>query len=255
MGKIDMNQIELSQEDAIMVLQSFGIRVNSKKQMLCPFHNDRHIGNCGFIKNAPLIHCFACGNTWSVFDVAMHMEGVDYYDAVRMVWHDILGRQLPEEPNERKINFRDLAFIGLGGRKPCVCYKNLYHMEEARKKENEKKYLRKVEIPYDYLNGDIDLGNRKNPQTEEIDTFLMRVEVAYEKPPSIWELEPKVREELVLGKAKEKRDILIQQLNILDDQNSEIGRIAMTDPDYANDIRIDLLAQIDRCKSIMAKIS
>lgn len=112
---------EIGPDEFRETLAYYGIRPDSHGKFLCPFHNDRHIGNCGIMRVNPAKgRCYACGQTFDSVDLVKLNEGIsEHWKAVQFVWTQILGRQLltvTEENNNAPVLTKDeYRFLGLPG--------------------------------------------------------------------------------------------------------------------------------------------
>ena len=58
------------------------IVTGNKREILCPFHNDKHFGSASIYvdskKHFKGIHCFACGESWNVIKLVQLKTGLNY---------------------------------------------------------------------------------------------------------------------------------------------------------------------------------
>ena len=111
---------EIGPDEFRETLAYYGIRPDGHGKFLCPFHNDRHVGNCGIMRvNPAKARCYACGQTFDSIDLVQLNEGIsDYWKAVQFCWTQILGRQLltySESAVIPKLSKNDYLFLGLKG--------------------------------------------------------------------------------------------------------------------------------------------
>ena len=75
----------------------------------CPFHEDRHTGSFMVNPNKNIAHCFPCDKTWDPIGFIMDIEGVDFFDAIRMlgkkfgVYIDESGKTPPQKAEPRPL--------------------------------------------------------------------------------------------------------------------------------------------------------
>ena len=120
--RIDTDRMrgEIGPSEFRETLAYYGIRPDAKGKFICPFHNDRHVGNCGVMNVNPAKgHCYACGKYFDSVDLVKLNEGIDEnWKAMQFLWTDILGRQLPtvsEDVSTPKLSGGDYEFLGLSG--------------------------------------------------------------------------------------------------------------------------------------------
>ncbi len=59
----------------------------SRHRFLCPFHNDKHLGNFSIKRNH--FQCFACGEEGSIIDFVMKFDGLDFPSATVEAAYDL----------------------------------------------------------------------------------------------------------------------------------------------------------------------
>lgn len=59
----------------------------SRHRFLCPFHNDKHLGNFSVRKNR--FQCYSCGEEGSIIDFVMKFDGLDFPNATVEAAHDL----------------------------------------------------------------------------------------------------------------------------------------------------------------------
>lgn len=59
----------------------------SKHRFLCPFHNDKHLGNFAIKRNR--FQCYSCGEEGSIIDFVMKFDGLDFPNATVEAAHDL----------------------------------------------------------------------------------------------------------------------------------------------------------------------
>lgn len=96
----------LAKADHLAVLRAYtqvGKENGNKIELLCPFHNDRKIGNCWYYKKDNKIYCFSCHKGGNIIDVVMEKNGYtessQAYDAMREIAR-ISGLDLSEVSDE-----------------------------------------------------------------------------------------------------------------------------------------------------------
>jgi hypothetical protein len=58
--------------------------VSDKYSALCPFHNEKH-ASFYIYTETNTFHCFGCGENGDVIKLTMHLHGIDFKEAVRML--------------------------------------------------------------------------------------------------------------------------------------------------------------------------
>ena len=114
----------LSSTDFECVLNYYGIEVK-RRSILCIYHNDTHYGSCSLSRDGRKAFCFVCNRPIDAVDIVMHKDGLNYIDAAKKIWVDILGNPMPEtgqdKQDKNRISWKDLQFLGLTGAGGGVC--------------------------------------------------------------------------------------------------------------------------------------
>ncbi len=58
------------------ILDYLGVQ-NNGRDIICPFHNDRHYGSCKISKDGKLGKCWSCGKSFDIFSVWLQVHGYD----------------------------------------------------------------------------------------------------------------------------------------------------------------------------------
>lgn len=126
MGKLTAPQIDflkretknLSAQDFRAVADRYGVPIKGKS-MLCCLHDDRHFGNCYMRPDGRTAYCYSCCKTIDGVSIVMAKEGLDYPNAMKRLWCDVLGNDLPDaddgERDKLPLSSNELKFIGLRG--------------------------------------------------------------------------------------------------------------------------------------------
>ena len=72
-----------------LLLDALGIEYEYRSgtlKFLCPFHDDKHIGNCGWVnKGFGFVHCFACGKSADCFDLVQYVQKINFASAAYFI--------------------------------------------------------------------------------------------------------------------------------------------------------------------------
>ena len=82
---------QLKDVDIADVCESLGIEITVRhrtRQLLCPFHSDKHLGSCVIRKNR--IQCFACNKTADTIELVRHVRNYTFIEACNYI-ADISG--------------------------------------------------------------------------------------------------------------------------------------------------------------------
>ena len=80
-------QVEIARQYPIYEMAKYRLSLDScgdKFSALCPFHNEKHASFYIYTKSNTF-HCFSCQENGDVIKLTMHLHGVDFKEAVRML--------------------------------------------------------------------------------------------------------------------------------------------------------------------------
>lgn len=124
---------EIDMKNTLSVL---GIKV-VKNAFLCPFHNDKHLGNCR-IRHKDYAICFACDTGFDSIKLVQKVQNLEFRDAVIWLYMNVLGYPEPDMTKRNKtvlpLNYQEMKLIGVNGGQFAKI------LEEAT--EDEKGYLK-----------------------------------------------------------------------------------------------------------------
>lgn len=66
------------------ILESYGLELNNRKKMCCPFHNEK-TPSFGLYSNANNYKCFGCGESGDVISFVQKMENCDFQRAIEII--------------------------------------------------------------------------------------------------------------------------------------------------------------------------
>lgn len=105
-----------SETDMKQTLDVLGIK-EVKGAFLCPFHNDKHIGNCRIL-HKDYGMCFACNTGFDSIKLVQKVNGTGFRDAVLFIYENVLGYPSPTVSSKKTdcvLTFQELRFLGLNG--------------------------------------------------------------------------------------------------------------------------------------------
>lgn len=123
--------------DIVDVMNDFNFEFhragNSGLTCLCPFHEDRHLGNFKVSRRRNIFHCFACGETGGPVDFLMKYEGLTFIEAMEWLAHkysiDVEGADKwknvkPSKPRPPQPPLPDLKMLVLPNSMPRDLMRN-----------------------------------------------------------------------------------------------------------------------------------
>lgn len=225
----------VTRQDFLDVLNYYGIPMK-KDSILCPFHSDRHYGSAMISPGWNSAFCFVCQRSIDVFDLIMEQEGVDFTEAVKVFWCDIMGNPVPEqkEAKDWRPGRKDLEFIGLGVRTrgTQVAYLNMVPRTERN------------QLPTGWM-------YKRDQYDEELDMFACGEMVRIS---NIRALDDEDFWPVVIGKAKENLEYRQERLQETENPLTLAGHECCLDKEFGQKMRASLQEDIRRVKSLISRM-
>lgn len=187
------------------VLDYYGIPVK-QNMILCPLHHDTRYGSCRLRSDGRSAYCFTCEKSIDGVTVVMKRDGLGYPDAMRKLWCDILGNELPDADDGPKkkwnsfpLTSAELRFIGLD-----ACYGGTILIPKNKCEKND------------------EVAGKQYGTTEPEGGTLVADDAPYPSLNKLYETNRKLALYMMLGKADET----IARYEALAERRSELDEIA-----------------------------
>jgi DNA primase len=88
------------------VIEEFGIISVKGRSDYCPFCHSDSDGVFSF--NDEVFHCFSCGKAGDAVTFVRELKSVGYYEAVKIIYEDILKQQIPHNIASKMSKIREI---------------------------------------------------------------------------------------------------------------------------------------------------
>lgn len=229
----------IAQNEALIILRYYGIHPDRKNNILCPFHNDKHLGNAKYYPDSLMISCFACNTHKNVIDLVMTKENMKFIDAVEFIWTKILGNTLLDTDDKPPIlSYKDMCEIGIAH--PVGVPDNVinvyYYLEYAEQYSGERK------IRY----GRDKDGNKTYSIVDSSCKFNLFDEMKNNKQVK----------DIIIRKATEKRDEYVAIFKEAMDDESKLSKMCFEDDfNIGFEFLLKIIEKIKNLNKIIVSIS
>lgn len=96
--------MKLTRPDILRIINLLNIKCakrpksNGWLDIICPYHNDKHLGSCSVEINTGVINCYSCGNTGHIFKLLMDERSLSGKEAYRLITGVNFIRPEPKGP-------------------------------------------------------------------------------------------------------------------------------------------------------------